>query len=178
MAIGRRSKHREFLHTLSEVIDLHGASFAKAIGKKPTNVSQYLAGSKEIGQRTLRGAVYHLGEWEVKPILEVQPRPKNLSGIPQTPGIYALYDSSASVLYVGQAARLRAEISQTLNRKTNFPVRAGPKLTKKHHPKFKEITARLSAYEVKSPRLRHNLEALLLRIFPNQSHNNKIGTFI
>jgi len=177
MVAGRRSKYGEFLHTLSEVVELDGAPFAKAIGKKHTNVSQYLSGSKKVGPRTLRSAVYHLGEWEVKPILEVQPKPANLAGIPQTPGIYALYDSSASILYVGQATRLRTEISQTLNRKTNFPVRAGPQLTKKHHPKFKDITARISAYEVASPRLRHNLEALLLRIFPNQSHNNKLGKF-
>lgn len=173
---GRHSKYQEFLHTLREVVGLEGGQFAKAIGKKYTNVSQYLSGSKKVGPRTLRSAVYHLGEWEVKALFEVDAKPK-LADIPQTPGIYALYDSSSSILYVGQATRLRDEISQTLNRKTNFPVRSGPHITKKVHPKYKEVTARISAYEVQSPRLRHNLEALLLRIFPNQSHNNKLGTF-
>ncbi len=165
------------MHTLRDVIELEGAAFARAIGKKYTNVSQYLSGSKDVGPRTLRSAVYHLGEWEVTPILEVAARPSTLSALPQTPGIYALYDSSASILYVGQATRLRAEITQTLNRATNFPVRSGPKLAKKAHPKYKDITTRISAYEVPSARLRHNLEALLLRIFPNQSHNNKLGAF-
>ncbi len=175
--VGRQSRYREFLHTLSEVIELDGAAFAKAIGKKRTNVSQYLSGSKEVGPRTLKSAVYHLGEWEVKPVLEVQAKPTTLADIPQTPGIYALYDSSASILYVGQATRLRVEIRQTLNRTTNFPVRSGPQLTKKQRPKYKDITTRISVYQVLSPRLRHNLEALLLRIFPNQSHNNKLGKF-
>lgn len=174
---GRKNKYREFLHTLSDVVELEGAQLAKAIGKKYTNVSQYLAGSKKVGPRTLKTAVYHLGEWVVNPILEVQAKPTSFTGIPQTPGIYALYDSSASILYVGQATQLRAEITQTLNRATNFPVRSGPQLTKKHRPKYKDITTHLSVYEVPSPRLRHNLEALLLRVFPNQSHNNKLGKF-
>jgi hypothetical protein len=174
---GRKSSYREFLRTLSEVIELDRAAFAKAIGKDYSNVSQYLSGSKTVGRRTLKNAVYHLGEWEVRPLLEVQAKPDNLADVPQTPGIYALYDSSASILYVGQATRLRAEITQTLNRNTNFTIRSGPKLMKKQHPKYKHITTRISAYEVPSPRLRHNLEALLLRIFPNQSHNNKLGNF-
>ena len=46
---GRRSKYSEFLHTLSEVIELSGGAFAKAIGKKYTNDSQYLSGSKKGG---------------------------------------------------------------------------------------------------------------------------------
>lgn len=173
---GRRPKHREFLHTLKDVVGLDRAAFARAIGKKYTNVSQYLSGTKKVGPRTLKSAVYHLGEWNVKPLYELDPKPL-LAEIPQTPGIYALYDSSASIVYVGQATRLRAEMNQTLNRRTNFPVRAGPTLTRKHHPKYKDITTRISAYEVPSARLRHNLEALLLRVFPNQSHNNKLGKF-
>lgn len=64
---GRRSKYQEFLHTLKDVVDLEGGGVAKAIGKKYSNVSQYLSGSKKIGSRTLKGAVYHLGEWQVKP---------------------------------------------------------------------------------------------------------------
>jgi hypothetical protein len=51
---GRLPKYREFLHTLSDVLDLQGAAFAKAIGKQPTNVSQYLSGGKSIGRNTLK----------------------------------------------------------------------------------------------------------------------------
>jgi hypothetical protein len=82
------------------------------------------------------------------------------------------------VLYVGQALNLRAEIGQTLGRETNFPVRLGPRLTKKAHRTYRSLTHFLSIYEVPSKRLRHNLEALLLRTFPNQSHNNKLGKFL
>jgi len=174
---GRRSKYREFLHTLSDVVDLQGNRFAKAIGKGQSNVSQYLSGAKDVGRRTLRGAVYHLGEWEVRPVLEVRPVPHPLSSIPQTPGVYSFYDSSASVIYVGQATQLRSEIHSALNRITNFPIRYGPHLSHKQRPRYKTVTKYISVYEVPSPRLRHNLEALLLRVFPNQSHNNKLGTF-
>ena len=175
--MGRRSKYREFLHTLEGITGLKRAAFARALGKKYTNLSQYLSGSKKVGPRTLKSAVYHLGEWGVTPLMEVEPKPSSLSDIPQTPGIYALYDSSASLLYVGQATHLRTEITQTLNRETNFPVRTGPQLAKKRKPRYKDIATKISAYEVPSDRLRHNLEALLLRVFPNQSHNNKLGKF-
>jgi excinuclease UvrABC nuclease subunit len=97
--------------------------------------------------------------------------------MPKHGGIYALYDSAGGLLYVGQATNLRVEVRQTLNRAVNFPVRMGPNLSKKRHPKFKSVTHRLSIYVVPSKRLRHNLEALLLRVFANESHNNKLGTF-
>lgn len=175
--MARRRKYHEFLHTLQDVVGLQGAVFARAIGKEPSNVSQYLSGYKDVGPRTLRSAVYHLGEWGISPILEVRRRPSTLTEIPQTPGIYAFYDSSASILYVGQATKLRAEITSALNRKMTFPIRSGPQLAKKHRLKYKDVTQFISAYEVPSPRLRHNLEALLLRVFPNQAHNNKLGKF-
>ena len=173
----RRGKYREFLHTLGDIVDLHGAALARAVGKEPSNVSQYLSGTKKVGKRTLCGAVYHLGEWQVRPLLELRPLPRPLTSIPQTPGIYSFYDSSASLIYVGQALQLRAEITSALNRATNFPIRRGPRLSLKAYPRYRDITQYISVYEVPSQRLRHNLEALLLRIFPNQSHNNKLGTF-
>ncbi len=120
----------------------------------------------------------HVGEWQVTVVQEVKPVPKPLTVLPTTPGIYAIYDSSASLIYLGQALNLRAEVNQTLNRKTNFPVRRGPKLSEKARPKYKDLATFLSVYEVPSQRLRHNLEALLLRVFPNQSHNNKLGKFL
>lgn len=174
---GRLPKYREFLHTLGDVLDLKGSAFAKAIGKQPTNVSQYMSGNKAVGRKTLASAVRHVGEWHVNAIQEVKPVPKKLTDLPTTPGVYALYDSSASLIYLGQALNLRTEVRQTLNRKANFPVRRGPKLSLKAKPKYKELAIFLSAYEVPSARLRHNLEALLLRVFPNQSHNNKLGKF-
>jgi hypothetical protein len=174
---GRLPKYREFLRTLSEVLDLEGAVFAKALGKKPTNVSQYLSGTKKVGIATVRRGVTHLAEWNVTPLLEVEPKPPSLAHISTAPGIYALYDSSASVVYLGQAKNLRSEIRQTLNRKANFPVRVGPHISRKRKPRYRDITTRISVYEVPSARLRHNLEALLLRLFPNQIHNDKLGRF-
>jgi hypothetical protein len=174
---GRLPKYREFLHTLSDVLDLSGARFAKAIGKQSTNVSQYMSGSKEVGPKTLASAVRHIGEWQVSVVQEVKPIPKPLTSLPESPGIYALYDSSANLVYLGQASNLRTEIAQTLNRKANFPVRRGPTMAKKARPKYKDLVTYLSAYEVPSKRLRHNLEALLLRILPNQLHNIRLGNF-
>jgi hypothetical protein len=120
----------------------------------------------------------HAFEWEVEAIVEVEAIAEHKGQVPAAPGIYALYDSSASVLYLGQASNLKVELNQTLNRVCNFPVRQGPALAKKARPRYKDIATHLSAYHVQSPRLRHNLEALLLRLFPNQGHNNKIGNFV
>ncbi len=176
---GRRPKYPEFLSTLREILDLpDDRQFANAIGKQPTNVSQYLSGNKSVGKRTLKSAIHHIGEWQVTVIQEVAPVPKPLTHLPAKPGIYALYDSSGSLIYLGQATSLRSEVAQTLNRAVNFPVRRGPKLSRKATPKYRALTHFLSAYEVPSHRLRHNLEALLLRVFPNQSHNNKLGKFL
>jgi hypothetical protein len=50
-------------------------------------------------------------------------------------------------------------------------------MAKKARPKYKDLVTYLSAYEVPSKRLRHNLEALLLRILPNQLHNIRLGNF-
>jgi hypothetical protein len=174
---GRLPKYREFLATLGDILELQGAALAKALGKQPANLSQYQSGAKKVGPRTLRSGLYRLGEWQVTVVQEVRPIPKPLTSLPTRPGIYALYDSSGTLLYAGQAANLRREIAQTLTRKTNFPVRLGPKLSAKSKPRYKVLASFLTAYEVPSDRLRHNLEALLLRMFPNQSHNNKLGTF-
>jgi hypothetical protein len=150
--------------------------FAKRIGKKAPNVHAYYNGKVVPKRRFLLSALRHAFEWEVTPVLEV--RPTSDSRLLTTkPGVYCLYDSAGSVIYVGQATNLKQEIAQALQRKMNFPVRLGPTLSKKTQPKYKAVATHLSAYEVPSPRMRHNLEALLLRAFPNQSHNNKMGNF-
>lgn len=178
MPKGRKPKYQEFLETLSQVTGLTGADFAKACGKQTSNMAQYLNGKKRPGLNTLKSAVTHLMDhWPVKPVLEVELIPKPLTQLPKEPGIYALYSSAGDVLYVGQAKNLRAEVSQTLNRKVNFAVRRGPKITERAHPKYKDLAVRMSAYIVQPLRLRHNLEAILLRIFLNNSHNNKMGDF-
>ena len=163
--------------TLRDALDTDAKGLARAIGKQTTNVIQYLGGGKVPGPTVIRSAVAQLSEWHVVPRAEVEPTPKSLTELPEDGGIYALYDSGGDLLYVGQAANLRAEVRQTLNRAVNFPIRTGPNLSTKRHPKFKTVTQRISVYVVRSRRLRHNLEALLLRIFANETHNNKLGKF-
>lgn len=175
---GRKTKYREFLQTLKDMTGLTGAAFAKACGKQATNMSSYLSGTKKVSQTTARSAIAHLRDsWPVEKVLEVQPIPRPLTGLTTKPGVYALYGSAGDVLYVGQAKNLRAEVSQTLNRKVNFALRRGPTISKKAHPKYREVAVRMSAYVVEPPKLRHNLEALMLRIYLNEAHNNKMGSF-
>jgi len=175
----RRHRQVEFIELLSEILDLKGGEFARKIGKQQPNVVGYLAGTPIPGKKALHSALRHAFEWEVTPLVEVRSVEEHANQLPQTPGVYCLYDSSGSVIYVGQAAKLKTEVSLALQRPMNFPVRLGsPKLSKKEHRKYKAIARYLSAYSVPSKRMRHNLEALLLRVFPNQSHNNKIWNFI
>ncbi len=118
-----------------------------------------------------------LGEWNVTPLLEVASVPHPITRLTTEPGIYALYDSGGNLIYIGQAANLRREITQTLARRVNSPIRRAPHFSRRSRPTFKELTDRMSAYQVPSARMRHNLEALLLRMIPNQTQNNKLGTF-
>jgi len=176
---GRQSKHVEFIRLLAELFgyDSRGdyARFASRLGKSTSNIYAYYNGHKVPGRKVLLSALRHAFEWEVNPNIEVGPI--DLRSLTSRPGVYCLYDSSGSIIYVGQATNLKQEVRQALGRRMNFPVRRGPKLSKKAYPKYQEIAEYLSAYEVPSVRMRHNLEALLLRIFPNQSHNNKMGNF-
>ena len=178
MAKGRLNIQIEFFRLLAKILECEQSypQFANRIGKKTPNVHTYYNGGSVPGLRFLRSAMRHAFEWEVTPVLEVQPISETKQ-LTTEPGVYCLYDSSGSVIYVGQATNLKQEVGQALQRKMNFPVRSGPKLSKKTHPKYKTVTTHLSAYAVASPRMRHNLEALLLRTFPNQSHNNKMGNF-
>src|SRR3972149_1268594 len=156
----KRNKYSRFLALMQESLGIGLADFAKSLGKKTTNVSQYLAGTKKPGKRVLSAGLRTFAEWRVTPILEVEPIPDPLTSIPQLPGIYALFDSGGNTLYVGQAKKLRTEINQTLNRKVNFVLRFSPALSRKQKPKYSRLAVRVSAYVVESKRLRHNLEAL------------------
>jgi hypothetical protein len=178
MAKGRRDRRVEFFRLLAEILECDESypKFARRIGKDTANVFARYNGNTVPGARFLRSAMRHAFEWEVTSILQVQPLSET-KRLTTAPGIYCLYDSSGSVIYVGQATNLKQEVGQALQRKMNFPVRLGPALSKKTHPKYKTVATHLTAYEVASPRMRHNLEALLLRTFPNQSHNNKMGNF-
>lgn len=178
MAKGRKPKNVDFLNTLKKVCGFEQVSeFAKACGKKTSNMSRYLKGTLKPGDSILRTSVSHLGEWSVEPRLELQRIPENLSTLPSESGLYILFGSGGQILYLGKATNLRAEVRQTLNRAVPTPIRFSPHLKKKHRPKLRALTTHISAYVVTSARLRHNLEALLLRVAANQTHNQNFGNF-
>ncbi len=138
----------------------------------------WLNGKKKVHPDTAKSALNHLlDSWAVESVMEAQPIPEQMKALMKRPGVYVLYGSAGDVIYVGQASDLKAEITQTLNREANFSVRRGPKITKRARPKFRELTTRISVYIVERKNLRHNLEAFLLRVFLNETHNNKLGNF-
>lgn len=178
MARGRKSRNVEFLNTLKSVFRYSSvSSFAKACGKKTPNMSSYLTGSLRPGESVLRTSVTHLSEWSVRPLMELEHIPENLNELPTDPGIYVLFNSASQILYLGKAANLRTEVRQTLNRTVPVSIRFAPHLNKKTHPRLKKLATHLSLYAVPSSRLRHNLEALLLRVVANQSYNQNFGNF-
>lgn len=178
MPSGRKSRNVEFLNTLKNVFRYGAVSgFAKACGKKTPNMSNYLNGSLKPGDSVLRTSVTHLSEWWVQPLRELDRIQKNLNELPIDPGIYVLFDSASQILYLGKATNLRAEVRQALNRTVPVSIRFAPHLNEKTHPKLKRLATHLSLYAVPSSRLRHNLEALLLRVVANQSHNQNFGHF-
>ena len=109
-------------------------------------------------------------EREVEPILD------NASDLPTFGGLYVLYDSAGNVLYIGKAKNFRQEVWQTLNRKIPIGVRLGPSM-RKSRPKILDLAYYLSLYQIENANLRHNIEALLIRVFINQTHNSNIGNF-
>lgn len=177
MRSGRLATNTEFFRKLKILGGFKtNHSFARAIGKRPANVSRYLSGAMVPGDKVLLTSVEAMFDWSVKPLSEVRRIPKKLGELPNVPGIYVLYSSDGDVLYLGQAANLQAEIRQTLRRQIPVGVRFGPSL-KKVRPKIADLAVRMSLYEINSPKVRHNIEALLLRVFVNQTHNVNIGKF-
>ncbi len=174
MAKGRQSKNVEFLQTLHDLTGLNQAEFAKACGQHPANMNTYLTGRLQPGKKVLTSCVRHLFEWEVKPLMEIEQIPKNLRDLPETSGLYILYDSAGGILYVGKATNFRTEVRQTLGRQIPEALRFGPKLNKEN-PYLRDVAFRLSLYEILSERLRHNIEATFLRAVANQTHNSNIG---
>jgi hypothetical protein len=173
--MSRPAKNVEFLALLKELSG-HGtvASFARACGKKTPNMSNCLSGAITPQKKFLRSCVTHLYEWPVAIVMEVDKIPSSLNSLPTAAGIYVIYDSGGQVLYIGKATSIRAEVRQTLGRNIPVGIRLGPSLKKKKH-KIGNLATHLSLYQIDSPRLRHNIESLMLRVFANQTHNSNIG---
>lgn len=150
-------------------------AFALKCGKHEATMSSYLSGQLTPGDKVLRDCFVNVLGWNVEPLMELMKIPAS-NKIPVVPGVYVIYDSGAQVLYIGKATNFRTEISQTLSRKIPVPLRFGPTL-KKGNPQIKELATYLSLYAVPSPKIRHNLEVLLLRVFANQMHNSNVGKY-
>lgn len=174
---GRAPREVEFLRMLKELSGIEGVqAFAKACGKQVTNMSNYLTGKLRPGKEVLIGCMENTIGWDVEPLMELAPISKKLGKLPKEPGVYAIYSSAGTVLYIGQAENLRAEIRQTLGRGIPHPIRLGPDLGKKK-PSIRQLATYLSLYRIEAWFIRHNVEALLLRVFANQTYNSNVGHF-
>ena len=181
--------------------------FADMCGQKPPNMHAYLTGKAKPGPLALEGCVLNaavsrvfdkpppadtprgrkakgirnkvvstLFTQEVTLLWEILPVPEQQKSLPRSGGVYVLYDSGTNVLYVGKAKSFRAEVWQTLGRKIPVGMRLGPSM-KRTRPTLWDVAAFVSLYGIENDELRHNVEALLIRVFINQTHNTHIGNF-
>ena len=181
--------------------------FSRLCKKEPPNISNYLNGerspgisvlqdcllnatisrvfkdstdrSTQLGRRAkkLRDEVYsELFGAEIQVEREVEPIPDNASDLPSFGGLFVLYDSAGNVLYIGKAKSFRVEVWRTLYREIPIGIRLGPSM-RKSRPMISDLACYLSLYKIENADLRHNIEALLIRVFINQTHNSNIGNF-
>jgi hypothetical protein len=178
MARGRRRATVEYLEKL---VGWAGGprQFCALTDIQRSNLTAYLNSSKSISWKRLQRATEQV--LAVPPafvaIKEGQPYSAgtSLKFLPTTEGLYALFDSAMCLLYFGKAKNLRAEVRQTLGRKVGEvkPWTGGRNLT------FKDVSSYISAYEVKrgDANFRHDVEALGLRLFVNNTYNRNHGAF-
>lgn len=155
--------------------------FANRCGQYPQNMANYLAGDPMPGDTVLRNCLRSLCfrnfSWTLLPIFEIEEIEEVLEELPESGGVYILYDGAPSALYVGRADNLKREVKQTLDRKDLMvSLRFGPSLANRNLLP-RDYAKYLSAYGVDDDYQRHNIEALLLRILVNQLHNTNIGHF-
>ena len=124
----------------------------------------------------LDSAISNLFGQKIRPLREVEPVPERRNDLPTSGGVYILYDSAGNVLYIGKASSFRAEVWLTLGRSIPVGMRFGPNM-RKVRPSIEDLATYMSLYEIDNARLRHNIEALLIRVFINQTHNSNIGKF-
>lgn len=99
----------------------------------------------------------------------------------QTKGIYSFYDSNGRIIYVGKTEKnsLMTEMSQAYGKvRTNYTRKllgSGKKL-KVHKLRIEDTADFVSAYEV-DPFAIGNMEALLIRMIPNDIVNTKTENF-
>ena len=132
--------------------------------------------AKALRDRVLGSAVSGLFGEEIRACQEVEVISDKQSDLPRFGGVYILYDSAGNVLYIGKAKNFRTEVWQTLGRKIPVGMRLGPNM-RKVKPTIWDLATYFSLYQIDNAQLRHNVEALLIRVFINQTHNSNIGKF-
>ncbi len=156
--------------------------FAKACAKQPANMGGYINGNLKAGKRVAKSSFDSYRKWHrnqyssglFNPIAEVSDILE--ADIPKEAGVYMLYNSSAQVIYIGKAGNFKTEVAQTLNRKVPISIRIGHNL-KKTKPTIRELTKYISLYQIDDAILRANMEALLIRVSINHTHNSNLGHF-
>jgi hypothetical protein len=170
-------KNVTFLEVLKEISGCTTVrDFARACGKQEGNMANRLNGHFIPQEKFLKTCMENLYSWPIRPMLEIEPLPRNRKNWPTGRGIYVIYDCAGHVLYVGKAKNFRSEVEQTLRRALPAGIRVG-KGFKNVHPKIRDIAKYVSLYAVDSDKLRTNVEAMFLRVLINQTHNRNIGRF-
>ena len=132
--------------------------------------------AKKLRNKVWNDVLINLFEQEIQSLQEVEPIPENQRELPESGGAYILYDSAANVLYIGKATSFKAEVWQTLDRNIPVEMRFGPDM-RRFNPTIRDLASYMSLYQIDNERFRHNIEALLIRVFINQTHNRNIGKF-
>lgn len=175
-ALGRQTSALETLKTLIKWADGRD-NFVAWTGLKSATLNAYLDRSREVpSDRLKRWAECVLIPYlpTFSAVAEHAPLTE-LKEISQNPGVYALFDSAARVIYFGQATQLQKELRQTLARPAPRMYFAGNYAGRR----FADVTAYFSAYEIHGgdAAFRHDVEALVLRTVINNTLNKKVGHF-
>ena len=171
--LGRKPINVEFINKLRNLVGARSVrEFALMCGKAEGNMSTYLSGSVRPGDRVLRSCLSNIARASIAWQAERECKPLGRSRLPAVAGVYVLYDSGGQVVYIGKASDFSVEVNVALNKMTT--LRVGPNLARRSI-KLKEIATNVSLYVIEDPATRHNVEALLLRVFANQTHNVNIG---
>lgn len=154
---------------------LLNATISRIFKNPPADNTKLGKDAKRIRDDVLGSAISNLFKSGIQPLEEVVSIPEQ-GKLPESGGVYILYDSAANVLYIGKAKSFRNEVRQTLDRSIPVGMRFGPDM-KKSEPTIKELASYMSLYRIDNRGLRHNIEALLIRVFINQTHNKNIANF-
>ena len=178
---GRKSATVEFLERLVQFAGSR-REFCDRTGIQPSNLADYLHRKKPVSWKLIETAtakLYTESPPAFIPLVEghnLHIHPGTAGVLPAGPGLYALFDSAMRLVYFGKASNLRAEVSQTLRRR----VAAVRPWTGARNLTFRGIATFLSAYEIAGgdADFRHDVEALGLRLFVNNTFNTNGARFI